>query len=155
MMSYLSTINIYNGFNLKTDSAVNGIPIRNYFFKGVPEELLKPFDLQPEMLAFFSDTFEPYPFKVYGAVVVNAETGALETQTLSIFGIDTLGNGQFTEETIAHEISHQMTHFTAMAVQTLYLAMRVMTRFMAVLKPIGFWVGLATTRSMAMVEPIP
>jgi len=108
MVSYLSTINIYDGFNIKTDGVVNGVPIRNYFAEGVPEELLKPFDLQPEMLAFFSDTFGPYPFETYGVVVVNTETGAaLETQTLSIFGLDSLGGGQFTEETVAHELAHQ------------------------------------------------
>jgi Peptidase family M1 domain/RTX calcium-binding nonapeptide repeat (4 copies) len=108
MVSYLTTVNIYDGFTIKTDGVVNGIPIRNYFAEGVPEELLKPFDLQPEMMAFFSDTFGPYPFELYGSVVVNTETGsALETQTLSIFGIDMLGDGQFTEETIAHELSHQ------------------------------------------------
>ncbi|NJR66400.1 MAG: M1 family metallopeptidase, partial [Leptolyngbyaceae cyanobacterium CRU_2_3] len=56
---------------------------------------------------FFSDTFGPYPFDVYGAVVVNTQTGsALETQTLSLFGIDALGRAS-TEETIAHEVSHQ------------------------------------------------
>ena len=89
MVSYLTTVNIASGFRIETDEPVNGVPIRNYFAEGIPEELLKPFDLQPEMLAFFSETFGPYPFELYGAVVVNAETGAaLETQTLSIFGLD-------------------------------------------------------------------
>ena len=107
MVSYLTTVNIASGFRLETDEPVNGVPIRNYFAEGIPEELLKPFDLQPEMLAFFSETFGPYPFELYGAVVVNAETGAaLETQTLSIFGLDTLERDSI-EETVAHELAHQ------------------------------------------------
>jgi len=107
MASYLTTVNIASGFRLETDQPVNGVPIRNYFAEGIPEELLKPFDLQPEMLAFFSDTFGPYPFELYGVVVVNAETGAaLESQTLSIFGLDTLERDSI-EETVAHELAHQ------------------------------------------------
>ena len=107
MVSYLTTVNIASGFRLETDEPVNGVPIRNYFAEGIPEELLKPFDLQPKMLAFFSETFGPYPFELYGAVVVNAETGAaLETQTLSIFGLDTLERDSI-EETVAHELAHQ------------------------------------------------
>lgn len=106
MASYLTTVNI-SEFNLETDESPNGIPIRNYFAEGIPEELLEPFDLQPEMVAFFSDIFGPYPFDVYGSVVMNTDTGAaLESQTLSIFGIGQLGRAS-TEETVAHEVSHQ------------------------------------------------
>ena len=108
MVSYLTTVNIYDGFNLEFDGEVDGVPIRNYFAEGIPEELLAPFDLQPEMLDFFNDIFGPYPFEVYGSVVVNTDTGAaLETQTLSIFGTGQLGNGQATKEVIAHELAHQ------------------------------------------------
>ncbi|MCU0566668.1 MAG: hypothetical protein MUF49_08735 [Oculatellaceae cyanobacterium Prado106] len=107
MVSYLTTVNIYSGFRLETDRTAGGIPIRNYFAEDIPEEKLELFDLQPEMVDFFSDIFGPYPFELYGAVVVNAETGsALETQTLSIFGADTLERPDL-EETIAHEVSHQ------------------------------------------------
>lgn len=106
MASYLTTVNI-SEFDVETEEGPNGIPIRNYFADGIPENLLEPFALQPEMLAFFSDIYGPYPFEVYGSVVMNTSTGsALETQTLSIFGIDQLGKAS-TEETIAHEISHQ------------------------------------------------
>jgi hypothetical protein len=107
MVSYLTTVNIYDGFNLKTSTSASGVPIRNYFATGIPEEKLALFDLQPKMVDFFSQIYGPYPFELYGAVVVNAETGsALETQTLSIFGVDILERSTL-EETIAHEISHQ------------------------------------------------
>jgi Peptidase family M1 domain/Peptidase M1 N-terminal domain/RTX calcium-binding nonapeptide repeat (4 copies) len=107
MVSYLTTVNIYDGFNLETSTSAGGVPIRNYFATGIPEEKLALFSLQPTMVDFFSQIYGAYPFELYGAVVVNAETGsALETQTLSIFGVDTLERPDL-EETIAHEISHQ------------------------------------------------
>lgn len=107
MASYLTTVNITSGFNLITDQTASGVPIRNYFDEAIEPELLQPFDLQAEMLDYFSDIFGPYPFEVYGSVVLNTETGsALETQTLSIFGTDRLDSAGL-EETIAHEISHQ------------------------------------------------
>lgn len=107
MVSYLTTINIDDGFRLENDGEVDGIPVRNYFAEEIPKEKLKLFDLQPEMLSYFNDIFGRYPFELYGSVVVNAETGAaLETQTLSIFGLDTLESSSL-EETIAHELSHQ------------------------------------------------
>ncbi len=104
--SYLTTVNI-SQFDLETEAGPNGIPIRNYFAAGISADLLEPFALQPQMLAFFSEIFGPYPFEVYGSVVMNTETGsALETQTLSIFGVDQLDSPTL-DETIAHEVSHQ------------------------------------------------
>ncbi|MBD1910750.1 MULTISPECIES: M1 family aminopeptidase [unclassified Leptolyngbya] len=108
MVSYLTTINIFDGFQRQSEVAPNGVVIRNYFDEDVSEELLTPFQRQSEMMGLFSSIFGPYPFEVYGSVVVNAETGsALETQTLSIFGVDMLGDNESTEETIAHELAHQ------------------------------------------------
>lgn len=119
MASYLATVNIAAGFNLQTEEGPNGIPIRDYYADGIPENLLAPFALQAEMLGFFNDIFGPYPFEVYGSVVLNTATvAALETQTLSIFGVDRLGFtpvyiggvGRFfssTEEIVAHELAHQ------------------------------------------------
>lgn len=107
MASYLTTVDIASGFNIDTSETAEGIPIRNYFAEGIPDEQLEAFDLQPEMISYFSELFGPYPFEVYGSVVMNTETGtALETQTLSIFGIDQL-DSPVLEEIIAHEASHQ------------------------------------------------
>ncbi|NJO78000.1 MAG: M1 family peptidase [Cyanobacteria bacterium RM1_2_2] len=107
MASYLTTVNIEEGFNITTQTGPNGLPIRNYFAEGISEDLLEPFNLQAEMLTYFSEIFGPYPFEVYGSVVMNTDTGtALETQTLSIFGVRQLTSPTF-EETIAHEVSHQ------------------------------------------------
>ena len=108
MASYLSTVNIYEGFNTETETSANGVQIRNYFAEGIPEEQLEPFNRQPEMIDYFSEIFGPYPFEVYGSVVVDAEeqTLALETQTLSIFGSGSLNNPEL-EQTVAHELAHQ------------------------------------------------
>ena len=85
MASYLTTVNI-GEFDVETENGPNGIPIRNYFAVGLDEAVRKPFARQAEMLALYSDVFGPYPFDVYGSVVMNTEVGtALESQTMSIF----------------------------------------------------------------------
>lgn len=110
MATYLASVNIAD-FTLHEDQAVDGIPVRNYFPTALAERGEEIFAKQPEMLAFFSDLFGPYPFEAYGSVVANTELGfALETQTLSLFGRDILSPFQFgtqAEEVIAHELAHQ------------------------------------------------
>ena len=109
MASYLATINI-DEFDNETMNSDNGIPIRNYYSTGLSEDIHKPFARQGEMLDYFSELFGPYPFDVYGALVMDTEFGAaLENQTLSIFGMDMIDveNIEGTELTVAHELSHQ------------------------------------------------
>ena len=109
MASYLATVNI-GEFDVETEQGPNGIPIRNYYAAGLEEGIRKPFARQAEMLALYSDIFGPYPFEVYGSVVMDAEIGgALETQTLSIFGVDVINLEDIprTEQIVAHEAAHQ------------------------------------------------
>ena len=109
MASYLATINI-DEFDIETMSSDNGIPIRNYYSTGLSEKVRAPFARQGEMIDYFSGLFGPYPFEVYGALVMDAEFGsALENQTLSIFGIDMVDvdDVEGTELTVAHELAHQ------------------------------------------------
>jgi aminopeptidase N len=109
MASYLATINI-DEFDTETSQAKNGIPIRNYYSTELSDTTRKPFQRQGDMLVYFSDLFGPYPFDVYGALVMNAEFGAaLENQTLSIFGIDMIraDDPEGTEQAVAHELAHQ------------------------------------------------
>jgi aminopeptidase N len=110
MATYLASVNIAD-FALHEDSSVGDIPVRNYFPTALAERGEAIFDKQPEMLAFFSEIFGPYPFEAYGSVVANTELGfALETQTLSLFGREILSPFQFgtqAEEVIAHELAHQ------------------------------------------------
>ena len=71
------------------------MPIRNYFEVGVDQATRDLFEQQDEMIGYFESLFGEYPFDVYGAVMLNTETGtALETQTLSIFGTDTVSTGR-------------------------------------------------------------
>lgn len=109
MASYLATINI-DEFDLETTTSAGGIPIRNYYSSDLSKEFRKPFARQGKMLDYFSSTFGPYPFEVYGSMVMNTEMGsALENQTLSIFGVDMVDVEDIkeTELTVAHELAHQ------------------------------------------------
>ncbi len=109
MASYLATINI-NEFNIETMESSTGIPIRNYYAAQLPAEINQPFARQGEMLDYFGELFGPYPFEVYGALVMDTQFGAaLENQTMSIFGMDMvdLNDIEGTELTVAHELAHQ------------------------------------------------
>lgn len=109
MASYLTTINV-NEFNTETMESDGGVPIRNYYATSLPDGVNKPFARQGEMIDYFSGLFGPYPFEVYGALVMDTEFGAaLENQTMSIFGIDMvdLEDIEGTEAVVAHELVHQ------------------------------------------------
>ena len=109
MASYLTTINI-SQFDLVTEPGTKGgVPIRNYFEKSIPQATRDLFSKQDEMIGYFESLFGPYPFDVYGALMLNVEPGgALENQTLSVFGTDTVSpDNEESEVTIAHELAHQ------------------------------------------------
>jgi aminopeptidase N len=109
MASYLATINI-DEFDVEEMESAGGIPIRNYYSSDLPEEFREPFVRQGEMIDYFSDVFGPYPFEVYGSMVMNTYLGsALENQTMSIYGIDSINinDVEETEFTVAHELAHQ------------------------------------------------
>jgi aminopeptidase N len=109
MASYLATINI-NEFDVETMESPSGIPIRNYYADGLPQGVNEPFARQGEMLEYFSELYGPYPFEIYGALVMDTEFGAaLENQTMSIFGLDMvdLSDVEGTESVVAHELAHQ------------------------------------------------
>ena len=102
MATYLAQLSI-GQFTLTEDSGPGGVTIRNAFADSVAPAVAPAFAEQPAMLEFFSSVFGPYPFDVYGALVVEAPIGlALETQTLSLFG-PTFVN----EVVVAHELAHQ------------------------------------------------
>ncbi len=109
MASYLATINI-DEFDIETMESESGIPIRNYYSTGLDADVRKPFARQGEMIDYFSELFGPYPFEVYGSLLMDTEFGsALENQTLSIFGIDMVDTEDVegSELTVAHELAHQ------------------------------------------------
>jgi aminopeptidase N len=109
MASYLATINVHD-FDVETMESAGGVPIRNYYASGLPEAVRKPFAQQGEMIDYFGELFGPYPFEVYGALVMDTTFGAaLENQTMSIFGLDMIDTDNVfkTELTVAHELTHQ------------------------------------------------
>ncbi|GAB4569576.1 MAG: M1 family metallopeptidase [Anaerolineales bacterium] len=109
MASYLTTINI-NDFDTEEMVSEGGIPIRNYYVASLPDDINKPFARQGEMIDYFSEIFGPYPFDVYGALVLDIQYGAaLENQTMSIFGSDMVSADDIegSEAVVAHELAHQ------------------------------------------------
>lgn len=107
MASYLATVNIAD-FVAQTSTGPNDLPIRNYFPADEAEDLIQTFAVQPDIIAFYNDTFGPYPFEAVGAVVADTTLSfALETQTLILYGRD-VGLGRTGAETvISHELAHQ------------------------------------------------
>lgn len=102
MASYLATVNIAE-FEVQTQEGPDGLLIRNYFPADIFEETLEYYENTPEMIAYFTELFGPYPFEAYGVVVADVPLGfALETQTISLFG-----RGAVSEDVVAHELAHQ------------------------------------------------
>lgn len=106
MATYLATVNI-GQFERVDRVAPNGVPLRDYYPEGMRNPARDAFARQGEMLAVFSKRFGPYPFDVYGGVVLDVSLGfALETQTLSVFDRSLLGAGPSAEAVVAHELAH-------------------------------------------------
>ncbi len=108
MVPYLLAIGI-GDFDLEVSESSTGVPIRNYFEEPVTEGVRSAFARQGEMIDFYTGLFGPYPFDVYGALVVESAAGAfaaLETQTLSTFPVG-FGAQSYNEAIVAHEVVHQ------------------------------------------------
>jgi aminopeptidase N len=104
MASYLATV-VIGQLTFPPAEEVGGVTIRNAFADAVAGQAGATFARQGEMVAFFAERFGPYPFDEYGVVLVDVALDvALETQTLSLFGIDLVGAG---EAVVAHELAHQ------------------------------------------------
>lgn len=106
--TYLTTL-LIGGFTVIDEgTTAGGVPLRNVIDDDLVDAASPRFARQGEILDFFESVFGPYPFDNYGAAVVeDGFGGALETQTLSIFGADVLGLGGFVELIVAHEAAHQ------------------------------------------------
>jgi len=84
------------------------LPIQNFVLQGQMANAVNDFANVPEMIAYFSDTFGPYPFEKYGHMVVNMSTyAAMEHQTMTTFGAQYLTGNQAYETIVAHELAHQ------------------------------------------------
>ncbi|RPJ27155.1 MAG: M1 family peptidase [Planctomycetaceae bacterium] len=107
MASYLATVGI-DDFVVQTAEGPDGVQIRNFFPPEVAEEGERLFAPTADMIAFFSETFGPYPFDAYGVYVADVDLPfALETQTMTLFARSWLDFGSGLEEAVAHELAHQ------------------------------------------------
>ena len=105
--SYLTQVAI-GDYRLTTEPGPNGITIRNAFASPLADDAAIDFSRTNEMLELFTADFGPYPFDVYGALVVNEQKGAaLETQTLSSFDATFVDGTVDGDEVAAHELAHQ------------------------------------------------
>lgn len=105
--TYLTTLVIGDFTVIDDGASTSGVPVRNVIDTDLVDRVGTVFDAQPEMIDAFEELFGPYPFDVYGsAVVSDSFGGALETQTLSIFGADVVGFGDG-QAIVAHELAHQ------------------------------------------------
>jgi aminopeptidase N len=101
MATYLATVNI-GEFERDESEGPDGIALRNYYPAGRVDEFAPAFEPTAEMIEFFSSFLGPFPYDVYGAVVLPVEGEfALETQTMSVFP-----ESSVSEEVIAHELMH-------------------------------------------------
>lgn len=115
MASYLAAVHI-GEFVETREQGPDGVPIRNYFPQRLWEDAVPVFEDTADMMAFFVEMFGPYPFEAYGVAVVDTPLFfALETQTMSLFGVqivpgavtEVITGVSDAEIVVAHELAHQ------------------------------------------------
>ncbi len=105
MASYLASVNI--GRFAFSEQRGAPVPIRNVYPERLSAAFAHDFERQPQMMRFFEELFGPYPFEVYGAVVVDTELDEpVENQTLAIFGTNHVDGRRGSERLVAHELAH-------------------------------------------------
>ncbi len=105
MAPYLATVNIgrYAVQRLASD-----VPVAVVVPGHLHVELPRSFSRQPEMLARFVELFGPYPFASYTVVVTEDDLEIpLESQGVSVFGLNYLCDDWDAERLVAHELAHQ------------------------------------------------
>lgn len=107
MASYLASV-VIGDLVFDEETAPTGVLIRNAYPPDVAADARVDFARTGRMLEVFAEWFGPYPFAVYGHVVVDEELGfALENQTLSLFGVDVITGRGEADGIVAHELAHQ------------------------------------------------
>jgi aminopeptidase N len=107
MASYLVTLAI-DDLTFVEQGTFDGVLLRHAFASEVAEAARADTDRLPEVLEYFTSVFGPFPFDVYGHLVVDTPFGAaLETQTLTVFGSDTIAGTGVLTNIVVHELAHQ------------------------------------------------
>lgn len=110
MASYLALVAV-GDYQIVLADPAGDVPLRNVFPTRYVEAGTHVFASQDEMLVFFASVFGDYPFDTYGALVIpDVLTFALETQSLSLFGLpmllNSLSNPDAGSVVVAHELAH-------------------------------------------------
>jgi aminopeptidase N len=85
-----------------------GLPLRDAYPRRLADLARVDFGPVGDMIEVYEGWFGSYPFEVYGHVVVDEVLGfALENQTLSLFGSDSITGTGGLERLVAHELAHQ------------------------------------------------
>jgi len=105
MAPYLATVNIGR---YAVQRLVCEVPLTVVVPGHLHVELPVPFARQPEMLREFVGLFGPYPFASYTVVVTEDDLEIpLESQGVSVFGLNYLREDWEAERLVAHELAHQ------------------------------------------------
>ncbi|HEX4902833.1 MAG TPA: M1 family metallopeptidase [Acidimicrobiales bacterium] len=107
MATYLASV-VVGDLVVEERRAPNGLALRDAYPRRLAEQARRDLAVAGDVVVAFERWFGPFPFEVYGHVVVDEVLGyALENQTLSLFGADLVtGDGQH-ETVVAHELAHQ------------------------------------------------
>ena len=105
MATYLATVQIGR---YRERSVKGPVPIRVFLPEGEDDGFEPGFGQQGTMLKTFVNWFGPYPFSSYAAVVTADDLEIpLESQSLSTFGRNFLGDDWGSVRLVAHELAHQ------------------------------------------------
>jgi len=102
MASSLATIGI-GDFDTEAHSGPEGLPIRLYFEKDIPQSTRRQFADMADVITFYERIYGPYPYESAAAIVHDIDLRfSLGARTLIVFGAN------FADESlIAHELAHQ------------------------------------------------
>jgi aminopeptidase N len=107
MATYLATI-AFGDLHIENGTCAHDLPLRNAFAATLADAAQPAFADTCTMVSDLEGLFGPYPFGVYGALVVDGRLGyALETQTMSLFDRSVLGGSLAAKRTLVHELAHQ------------------------------------------------
>jgi aminopeptidase N len=113
MATYLATVVVGDLARVEWGTAA-GVLLRDYLPADLAADPPVPLTRVADMVEFFVGLIGPYPFAEYGHAVVPGLPGALENQTLCVFGrevleavFDTRPWALGAEAVVAHELAHQ------------------------------------------------
>ncbi|MBS1494416.1 MAG: M1 family metallopeptidase [Bacteroidetes bacterium] len=92
-----------------TQDTLCSMPVSYYAFPAYEEDARIDWARTPEMINFYSSIFGEYPFvnEGYGMAMFGWINGAMEHQTISSMGYNTVTGNQVFDKIVVHELAHQ------------------------------------------------